>query len=149
MITKAIVEEVLSPYKVKIRIPLFDRAESTALATDTKNLNTATICSLPNCYTNVQVGDVVFVGFEDNTYYKAVILGHLCCSAASNSYADATFGSLTAVRNAVMPKDTTIGNITSSEISCLSGVSENIQKQINDLKDQINLISQLQQGGSY
>ena len=84
MITKAIVEEIVSPYQVKIRIPLLDRVESSPMSTNTSDLNTATICSLPNCYMNVQVGDVVFVGFEDNTYYKAVVLGHLCRQAATS-----------------------------------------------------------------
>ena len=77
MITKAIVEEVLTPYQVRVRIPILDRVSSSELSTPTEELNIATICSLPNCYINVQKGDIVFVGFEDNTYRKAVILGHL------------------------------------------------------------------------
>ena len=59
MITRAIVEEIVSPYQVKVRIPLLDRAESSPMSTKKEDLNIATICSLPNCYVNMQVGDVV------------------------------------------------------------------------------------------
>ena len=94
MITKAIVEEIISPYEVRVRIPLIDRQDNTTLATKTEDLNIATICSLPNCYCNPQVGDVVFVGFEDNTYYKVVILGYLSREAMTPTYSDITFNNL-------------------------------------------------------
>ena len=137
MITKAIVEEIISPYQVRVRIPLLDRMQTAPLATDSSNLNIATICSLPNCYPNVNVGDVVFVGFEDNTYYKAVVLGHLCREAMSETYADVTFSSLTARGPVTLPVETTIGDVNPYELSRLQGVSENIQQQINSLKDDI------------
>ena len=140
MITKAIVEEVLSPYEVKVRVPILDRSLSSSLATSTENLNTATICSLPNCYTNPQVGDVVFVGFEDNTYYKAVILGYLTREAMTPTYSDITFGNLTVNSFANLPLNTTIGDVTSQELVCLNGIKDNIQKQINNLEDKLNKI---------
>ena len=140
MITKAIVEEVLSPYQVKVRIPLLDRAQESPMSTEASSLNTATICCFPQCYLNPQVGDVVFVGFEDNTYYKAVILGHLSHEAMNDSYTDVLFSKLNVKDSATIPYNTTIGDVSPIEISRLSGIQENIQKQIDELRDEINML---------
>ena len=148
MITKAIVEEIISPYQVKIRIPTLDKAEHSPLSTSAADLNTATICSLPNCYINVQVGDVVFVGFEDNTYYRAVILGHLCREAMSESYADVTFGNIAVRASAELPNDTRIGELSYEQLQALSGIKENIQKQIDSIKEDIAIIYEKLDGGN-
>ena len=139
MITKAVVEEVISPYQVKLRIPIFDRASSDALSTKADDLHKATICALPNCYINLQVGDIVFVGFEDNTTDKAVILGHLCKEAASSTYADVAFRSVVAKDAASLPKETCIGDVSSHDLYCLLGARDNLQKQI-DAIDKIQKI---------
>jgi hypothetical protein len=133
MITKAIVEEIISPYKVRVRIPLLDRPTHTPLSTKTQDLNTATICTLPNCYINLQVGDVVFVGFEDNTAYKAVVLGHLCKEAVT-TYADMILNTLEVNVAAKLPANTSIGNITATQLAYLEGLTDNIQGQLNSLK---------------
>lgn len=148
MITKAIVEDILSPYEVKIRVPLLDGASTSPLSTKDSNLNIATICSLPNCYINVQVGDVVFVGFEDNTYYKAVVLGHLSREAMSDTYADVTFGNMSILSSAILPKETSISEVTYNELSTLLGVRDNLQKQIDSLKDEISVLNEKIKGGS-
>ena len=135
MITKAIIEEVLTPYQVRVRIPLLDRIASVGLATPTENLNTATICSLPNCYINLKVGDVVFVAFEDNTYRKAVVLGHLSRELC-DTYSDLVLNEVIVNSNAVLPQETRIGNVSALEISMLQGLTDNIQKQIDSLKEQ-------------
>lgn len=147
MITKAIVEEVISPYQVKIRVPLLDREGASPLSTSSDNLNVATICCLPNCYMNIQVGDVVFVAFEDNTYYKAVILGHLSRAAMTSTYADVHFRNLIVEDSATLPSNTCIGDVSMSDILSLKGTSENIQQQIDDIREQLNsLLDRL--GGS-
>lgn len=148
MITKAIVEEIISPYQVRIRIPLLDGVLASPMSTKQDSLNTATICTLPNCYMNIQVGDIVFVGFEDNTYYKAVVLGHLSREAMTDTYADVTFRNLQILDSATLPTETSIGDITFSEFSKLAGISENIQKQINMLKDDISIIYSKISGGN-
>ena len=140
MITKAIVEELITPYQVKVRIPLFDKTNLSVAARDDEELNVATICSLPNCYVNLQVGDIVFVAFEDNTYYKAVILGHLCRSTASDTCADIMLSSLNVRSSATLPFDTTVGDITSKELNSLQGVTENIQKQINNINTKLDML---------
>lgn len=137
MITRAIVEYVLSPYEVKVKIPIFDGAE---VKTDKKDLTTATICSLPNCCMNVQVGDIVFIGFEDNTYHKAVILGHLSRELMQSTYSDVSFGRLDCFSCANLPYDTKIGEVSSKDISCLKGLKGNVQSQLDILEAQVKLL---------
>ena len=148
MITRAIVEQIISPYEVRIRIPLLDGASYSPLSTKNNSLNNATICSLPNCYPNIQVGDVVFVGFEDNTYYKAVILGHLSREAMTETYADVSLGNVDIKTSASLPRDTTIHEIGYAELSCLSGVKDNLQKQIDALQQEISRIYDQLNGGN-
>ena len=135
MITKAIVEEVLTPYQVRVRIPILDRVSSSELSTPTEELNIATICSLPNCYINVQKGDIVFVGFEDNTYRKAVILGHLSREACI-TYSDINLNSLVVNSEAKLPVTTHIGDVQPHQLAMLKGLTDNIQKQLDSLKEQ-------------
>lgn len=140
MITRAIVEEIITPYHVRVRIPTLDRLSSAPMSANTKDLNVATFCSLPNCYTNVQVGDVVFIGFEDNTYHKAVILGHLSREAMADTYSDVTFGNLVVKGSAMLPAYTTIGIVTPEEIAKLQGTRDNLQKQIDSLKQEVETL---------
>ena len=149
MITKAIVEEVISPYEVRIRIPVIDRDSSSPLATKFENLNIAPVCTLPNCYPNIQVGDVVFVGFEDKTYYRAVVLGHLCRDAAYEAFPDMRVNSIEVKSHAELPSTTSIGDVTPEQLSYLQGLKDNIQLQLDDLKQSIaEITSKLDQGGN-
>ena len=143
MITKAIVEELISPYQVRVRVPTLDRVSNSQLSTSSENLNIATICSLPNCYPNTQVGDVVIVGFEDNTYDTAVILGHLCRSAESTTYADIKLNELFVTSIANLPHSTNIGEVSATELQCLTGLTDNIQRQLDSLKEQVQVLQEL------
>ena len=79
MITKGIVEQFNkdAPYKVKVRLPIFDSIKGVNNSTSTENLKDAIICTLPYCSNSLNVGDIVLVGFEDNDYGTPIILGHL------------------------------------------------------------------------
>lgn len=140
MITRGIVEEIVSPYKARVRVPLLNSISSEGLSTSTELLNVATICTLPHCYLNLQVGDVVFIGFEDKAYQKAVVLGHLSREAMTDTYADMTLGNLIVRTSTTLPKDTCVGNVTSTELGHLSGVTANIQKQLDYLTEQQTVI---------
>ena len=137
MITKAIIEEILSPYEVRVRIPSIDRVATDSVHTPTKDLNIATVCTLPNCYLNVQVGDIVFIAFEDNTERKAVILGHLLREAMSDSYVDIIAGDLDVRRSFTTSADVNIGGITYSELSSLQGMNGRIKDELELLQGQI------------
>lgn len=140
MITKGIVEEILSPSEVKVRIPVFDRANETSLSTKTEDLTVAAICGLPSCYNFVEVGDIVFVGFEDNTTYRAIVLGHLVTDKYREPSIRANLGSLSVSGMTCLSENTSIGSVTSHEISMLQGLSDNIQQQLSFIMERLDLL---------
>lgn len=135
MITKGIVEEVIDPYNIKVRLPIYNAISTAKDATPTKDLNTATICSISNSSNLVNVGDIVFVGFEDNDSGKPVILGHLFKENSSDTFIDMNLRMLSTNSTTRLNYNTYIGNITPKEISTLSGIKANIQEQIFNLDD--------------
>ncbi len=132
MIVKGIVESIESDYLVKVRIPLLDGLADTVNGVGTRDLNSATICSLPNCSNNVSQGDVVFVGFENNDIGKPIILGHLFKEVSDSTLINIKVNSLTA-NYADLPENTSIGNVTGSNLKCLQNMDENIKDTFRDI----------------
>ena len=66
MITRGIVEKILTPYLVKVRIPTLNRTKDSSIKTLSDELNDTPICTLNHYDPNLRVGDIVIVGFEDN-----------------------------------------------------------------------------------
>lgn len=133
MITKGIVEELLNN-KVRVRLPIYDGISGSSNSTKKNDLSLATICSLPNTTTLLNVGDIVWVGFEDNDNNKPVVLGHLY-NSKSDTYASLNLGMLVTNSTTHLNKDTSIGKVKANEIEALSGTKYNIQSQINELND--------------
>lgn len=140
MVTKAIVDEILTPYLIKVRIPLIDGAENSRDGTLKENLCESTICSLPNSSNLVSIGDIVYVAFEDGDYAKPVIIGHLIKESKNIVYPDIESRVFKVYSMADLPKETTIGSVLPIEIEKLSGIKSNIQKQIDYLQEQINAL---------
>lgn len=135
MITKGIVEE-LKGYQAKVRLPIYDGLANTKNATANENLSYATVCITTNLNNSLNVGDIVYVSFEDNDKGKPVILGQLY-KEEMNTLADiklnsANINQLTINKNVSLPQNTSIGSISSKEIAALSGVKDNIQNQIDN-----------------
>ena len=61
MVTKGIVEEIITPYQIKVRLPIFDGAKNTKYSVTNEELALSTICSISGSSNQVNVGDVVFV----------------------------------------------------------------------------------------
>ena len=137
MITKGIVEEVLGT-KAKVRLPIYDGIDGAKNSTKTKDLYSATICSLPNIDNPVSVGDIVFVSFEDNDNSKPVILGHLYRKEKTENNSDINVRLLTVNSTTKLTKDTFIGEVKPLEIQMLQGLRGNIQSQFNDIKDDLD-----------
>ena len=73
MITKAIVRSInASGNRCVVRMPLFENASSTSPVE-----SEALVCITPGFFNNIFVGDVVFVGFEENALEKPIIIGKL------------------------------------------------------------------------
>ena len=139
MITKGIVEEIFAN-QVKVRIPTFDEISDSNSSTHYEDLSVATICTLPNCSPNLQVGDVVFVSFEDNSRLNPVILGFLYNNSSSNC--DISLNSLDVGISAVLSDDTSIGDVSSSNIKSLTNLHDNVQNCINRASDNISALNE-------
>lgn len=137
MITKAIVEEVLTPYSVRVRIPLLDGIEDSKYGTANKDLSIATVCALPNTTNLVIEGDIVFVSFEDNDLGKPVIIGALLKETGNLSSSDVSLRHVDVSGVSTLSYHTTIGKVQPNELDALCGVRDNLQKQIDDLQKQI------------
>lgn len=140
MVTKALVEKLLDTKKVKIRIPIFDRCDASSLNVPTDELREACICTLPNCNPNLQPGDVVFVTFEDNNYSNPVIIGHLYRNSMTPTYCDIILNSLEVLLSTKLPDNTTIGKVTSSEISTLKGSNINIDTRFRRIEEALQVL---------
>ena len=140
MITRGIVEEVIDLYHYRVRLPLLDGAKTSKMSVKTSDLVVATVCTLPACSIPISVGDVVYVGFEAGGESKAFIMGYLYRDGIGNTRCDIDLRCLSVWGSAHLSEDTHIGEITPDEIRCLSGVSSNLQKQIDWLYKQINAL---------
>ena len=142
MITKGIVEDIIDTYQVRVRLPIFDKVDGAKNATKNEDLSIGTVCCLPNSSYQVNVGDVVFVGFEDNDISKPIILGQLYRDVDSNTLMTLILGTLETKTSTVLSENTTIGDVSANEIKCLSGIKTNIQQQLNSIIEDISKIKE-------
>lgn len=141
MITKGIVISI-EGNMVKIRMPFLDGLADSQGGLSDNELAYATICTASNTYNTVSIGDIVFVGFEDNDLGKPIILGCLFKDIKWEdlpSNIDTKIRYLLVSERASLTADTTIGEVNGAEISMLKGCKANIQEQLN------NIVSLLQQ----
>lgn len=135
MITKAIIESVESPYSVTVRIPIFDAVNEFNQATSSEYLSTATICILPNMQFNPEVGDVVFVTFEDNDPSKPVIIGCLAKESGNLSSCNLEVESLDANSTVNIGKQVNIGDISYKELQYLQGLTMNVNEALKNIPE--------------
>ena len=141
MIARGIVEKIYDERQVAVRLPIFDKSGTANSRTPTDSLGIASICVLPNSIPNVRVGDVVYVAFENGDIYKPVIIGYVYIDREYQTRQSLSLESLDVLVDVSLPQSTKIGNVTSTEISYLDGVTSPIQEQLDNLEEQI------QQGG--
>ena len=132
MITRAIVDSVLDSYTFKIRIPILNRTSSSTVKISSALLPEAVVCCSPGYSMNLQPGDVVIVA-SDDTEKDWTILGLLFTSSMRESTADLVLNDLRVVNAVTLPDNTSIGSVSNKNIQCLSGVKENIQKQLDEI----------------
>lgn len=81
MITKAIVQSINSAgTKCRVRMPLFETSASASHVEAEALVNIA-----PGMFNNLEVGDRVLIGFEENAIEKPIILGKLFMGASVES----------------------------------------------------------------
>ena len=146
MVTKAIVESIDNIYSIKVRIPILDSGPEFTDATSYNNLSEAVVCLPPRASYIPQVGDVVFVAFEDNDKGKPIIIGCLFKESGNTSQINMEVNDLIVNSKTTLNSNISIGDITYKEISYLEGLKQNIQstfnnidKRLEKLEDSVNV----------
>ncbi len=137
MIRRAIVEQVVNPFRVKVRIPEVDRAKKSSQHISTDELDELTVCVPAGWHPNFQIGDIVIVSYDVFSPDESVVIGFLY-KENLESISEVDITQLIVSSYAKLPKNTTIGDVTSIQLQNLTGVKDNIQKQLDSLQEQIN-----------
>ena len=140
MLTKAYIQEVLSPHSVKVRIPLYHKIEGVGGSTRNDELPVGCVCTLPNFVTDINPGDIVILGFEEDNISKPVVLGHLSTNNPPRSLTDITCNKLVAKGDVVLDEHTTIGGVEPENIKCLERLSANIGDTFEIIDKEIKLL---------
>lgn len=133
MITKAYITEIdITSNKFIVEIPLFSKP---GISQDTKLSSTsmsATLSKEPTARHSYEVGDVVYVGFEDVDLNRPVILGKLYLKDDdSKTVGGLNVKDIIVKDKATLPANTTIGDIDFSSMS-------NYINLINDYLEQLS-----------
>lgn len=126
MITKGIITKIyeysvdalLKPekkYKAKVHLNVFDSPGFPV----NDDLDCTIACE-PGNSCSYKVDDVVFVGFENNSVNKPVILGKLYLGKETGVSTCVSADSLEATNKATLPLNTTIGEVTGAELYALT-----------------------------
>lgn len=137
MVVRGLVEAISDNTHVKVRIPKINKSENAIGATPSSELATAVISTPPGYSPKIKRGDAVIVAFENDDESSPVILG-LLFNPNNKTKADAVLDSLQVAVNAVLPVETTIGELSSDNIATLIGIRENIQIQLDRIVNNIN-----------
>lgn len=131
MVTKGIIEKILNDNEVLVRLPIYNKCSNTAFATPTDQLGVAVAALQPGIQIRFNIGDIVFVAFENNDQDKLIILGYL-----HNKYESKLSGNfldITVSNRVSLPNDTSIGAVSKDQIYSLKNVRGDVQKQIDDI----------------
>jgi hypothetical protein len=120
MITKAyIINKEQNSNKYYVRIPIFEKP---GINSENSNLSrthfSATLAHEPTIFDTYNIGDCVFVGFENNELNRPVIIGKLYTkndTSATSGLIETKV--LTVLDKTTLPADTTIGEINFANIS--------------------------------
>lgn len=134
MIAKAVIEEKLEN-KFRIRIPLFESSGGNSPC-----LLTATLCYVPGNLDCYNIGDVVFVSFENNQISSPVILGKLYTGPDSKTTNLNRSSILKADTEAQLPKNTSIGEFSSEEVYSTFKKTKIYEDRITDLEQKMNTL---------
>lgn len=117
MITTGIIEEIISKYEYRVRIPMYNKIKGALDATPTAQLYIANCVKTQGMSPAYLVGDVVVVTFQNNELESPIILGMLYCQDNDRSIGDLTLSSLDVKVDAKLPESTIIGNnVTGADI---------------------------------
>lgn len=128
MLQKAIIEQKLDKYRMKVRIPVYNKIDSDPTCTPTKDLYTAIIQTMPGCSPMYREGDIVLVEFENDQISSPVIIGLLFREDMPEGSTDIIADSLKVNVNSYLSENTLIGEVTPESIKKLN------DKYVNNVK---------------
>ena len=148
MVTKAIIQEVLSHHAIKIRIPIYNKLENTNGSTPNNELSITTLCTLPNFLIKPEPGDIVLVAFEEDDISKPIVIGYISLANGMNSNVDIKCDGLEVQGTIKLSNSININNeIEYKNILALKNQTdnikitfENIDKDIEDINKDIEKI---------
>ena len=130
MLQKAIIEQKIDKYSMKVRIPVYNKIKSDPTATPTEELYTAIIQTLPGCSPVYQEGDLVIVDFENGNLAYPVIIGLLYREDMPQGSTDVVADSLKVNVNTDLTENTFIGYVTPDSIKKLNDKYQNNVKKV-------------------
>lgn len=134
MLAKAFIQEVISPYSLRVRIPSVNKIEGVNGATPNNELYVAAVCSNPNFVINAHVGDVVILGFEDDDISKPIVLGYLSTNKSMETLTNMHCDEFKADGDISLSGQTSIGDVSPSSIHCLKNQKENISDEFHSVR---------------
>lgn len=121
---KAFIESIENNgYLYRVRIPVYHKIQNTPGATPFESLPLAPVCTMPGIKPFYQLGDVVWVDFENNEIGNPVIIGLLHREQETESTIDINCNNLTANAETRLSSNTTVGE-TSKSLETLTQLSK-------------------------
>lgn len=141
MITKAyIINKEQNSNKYYVRIPMFEKP---GINSENSNLSrthfSATLAHEPTIFDAYNIGDCVFVGFENNELNRPVILGKLYKNNDKEVRGSLDAHALFIQDRAVLPKNTTIGGINWQQVQQLFAEVDYINAKIDVKKTDVEI----------
>lgn len=134
---KGVIERVESNYSYRVRIPIIHKVENTPGAVATEDLPIAPVCTSPGINPTYQVGDIVWLDFENDEMGMPVIVGILYREEPSKAIADINCSSINVEVDTTLPEDTKIGATGYKSIQALP----NIIDRINNIQEQLEYLT--------
>lgn len=133
MITKGIILD-RKDNLYKVRIPIYHGIANSANFTKDEDLPYISANVIPGLITPFEKDDIVFISFEEEELSKPIIIGNLhLLTNTDRTESTLQLSHLKVNKTIKLSEQTSIGNVTSTNISHLKGTNKNIQEQFNNI----------------
>jgi len=118
----------------EVRIPIFEKAGSSKNLPDLSgSYFRANLSQIPGQINAYRVGDCVVIGFLDNKFERPIILGKLYVNDNLEARGATNADSLNVASKAVLPKETTIGDISYDTLAAIARATDLFTNQIDTI----------------
>ena len=133
MITKGRVESIVDASTAKVRVPFIDGYRGLSNSVPSDELNEAKISTAFGICPNLNIGDEVYIAFENGYIDKPIIIGVVAEQGfnPSKRFGDASFDNLTVTGNVSLPANTTLGTMPLFNLMKIIGEGGTLDEMIN------------------